>query len=365
MALLIATSGFSTICLKIQNSTYMLNILFFHPFFQTFMMFVAQLFCYFVYRLYFKQNEETYEKEKLTFKQAFIPAFCDLVSSAMLNFSLTMLSGSVFQMLRGTSILINVIFSVTFNNKILYKVHKIGLFAMFSGILLIAISNTFKETPRDDRNTDFWGIFLLYCSLVMTAVQINYEEYAMKSYEIHPLEFVGFQGIWGFFIFGILLMIFQNFQCYPINNESLLCTVNSDKIWLLENTIFAIQQIFSRIDFILLAIIIIIFTALYNYYGLIVTKMTSSLERTVVVNCRAVFVWVFFLICPGPAHETFKFLQLLGYLLIVYGGLIFNEIIEYNLFTYLRRINQLKFKIKETKIKEGNEKDTELSLIKN
>ena len=115
----------------------------------------------------------------------------------------------------------------------------------------------------------------------------------------------------------------------------MICTIDSNGVWRLENSIFAIQQTFSDMKFVILAIVILIFTALYNYYGLLVTKMTSSLERAVVINTRAFIVWIFFLVCPGPAHENFKFLQLGGHFLIVYGGLIFNELIDYNLWRYL------------------------------
>ena len=65
----------------------------------------------------------------------------------------------------------------------------------------------------------------------------------------------------------------------------------------------------------------------YNGMGLAVTKLVSATNRVICRQLKIVLIWVFFLIYPLEGHETFKPLQLGGFIVLVFGVLLYNEII--------------------------------------
>lgn len=64
-----------------------------------------------------------------------------------------------------------------------------------------------------------------------------------------------------------------------------------------------------------------------NYFGLTITKYASAAQRSTVDSSRIVFVWIFFLLSTGPAQEKFKLPQLIGFIMLLMGTLLHNEII--------------------------------------
>ena len=70
--------------------------------------------------------------------------------------------------------------------------------------------------------------------------------------------------------------------------------------------------------------------AFFNFSGLTISKYSSATSRTIVDTLRTVIVWTFFLVMPfvpEDTKETFSWLQLLGFVILILGGLIYNEIL--------------------------------------
>lgn len=72
---------------------------------------------------------------------------------------------------------------------------------------------------------------------------------------------------------------------------------------------------------------IIVSIGSFNALGVTVTKNASAAQRSTIDTSRTVLIWVFFLIYPGVGHETFQILQLIGFIILVCGTLIYNEIV--------------------------------------
>lgn len=53
----------------------------------------------------------------------------------------------------------------------------------------------------------------------------------------------------------------------------------------------------------------------------------SATSRTTLKQTKILLVWVFFLAYQGKGHESFKILQLVGFVILVFGILLYNEII--------------------------------------
>ena len=68
--------------------------------------------------------------------------------------------------------------------------------------------------------------------------------------------------------------------------------------------------------------------ALFNGFGVSVTKNASAAQRSTIDTSRTVIIWIFFLIVAFDGkREEFKTLQLFGFIFLVFGTLVFNEIL--------------------------------------
>ena len=132
----------------------------------------------------------------------------------------------------------------------------------------------------------------------------------------------GVEGIYGFALFTILLIIFQ---FIPWTYD----------IWVngkLEDSIGALQMIVENAPLLISAFLNILFVFLDVGLGMVIIKHTSAANRVTTQQIKHFIVWIFFLIYQGNGNETFKILQLDGFILIVLGAIIYNEIIEIPLF---------------------------------
>ena len=69
-------------------------------------------------------------------------------------------------------------------------------------------------------------------------------------------------------------------------------------------------------------------SALFNGFAVNVTKFASATNRVVMDQTRVVLIWAFFLVYQGTGHETFSWGKLGGFLMIVFGVVMFNKIIN-------------------------------------
>lgn len=163
------------------------------------------------------------------------------------------------------------------------------------------------------------GIILIIASQFFAGTMFIIEEKLLGDYYLDPLKVVGFEGLWGLIYYAILLPIFQQIKC----NVDGLCTNGR-----LEDTAQAFSQMGQEPVLIAYSICIIFSIACFNGFGVAVTKNASSAQRSTIDTSRTVLIWVFCLIYPGAGvHEEFHFLQLGGFIVLVIGTLVYNEII--------------------------------------
>jgi hypothetical protein len=96
-----------------------------------------------------------------------------------------------------------------------------------------------------------------------------------------------------------------------------------------EDTLRAFRDFGSNWLLIILSILICFSIAAFNGLGVTVTKNASSAQRSTIDTSRTVLIWIFFLAVPiyGKSLEHFKVLQLAGFILLVLGTLVYNEIL--------------------------------------
>jgi len=79
---------------------------------------------------------------------------------------------------------------------------------------------------------------------------------------------------------------------------------------------------------------------MFNGFGVAVTKNASAAQRSTIDTSRTVLIWIFFMVVPiyDIILEHFRTLQLFGFILLVFGTLVYNEILVipffgFNLYT--------------------------------
>lgn len=69
-----------------------------------------------------------------------IPAIFDIIASTLNNVALTMVAGSVYQMMRGLKIAITAFMSVLFLKRKLYRHHWSSVVVIFVGLILVGVA---------------------------------------------------------------------------------------------------------------------------------------------------------------------------------------------------------------------------------
>ena len=384
--LMILTGSINTIFNKILQKLDGLGVLFEqHHWIITFGMFVGELvsiffYAYIVYKRRQEQNQkadqvlldehtkevgETTEAEEKTenkeVKEAedklppinnfifFITAGCDLLATTINTFALTYLATSMFQMMRGLELFFVCVWSRIFLKNPIYRHQFLGVGSLIFGLFLVGLNSiVFKDKNSKVAKNPGVGIILMCTSQFFSSTEYVFQEKFIKHYDVHPFQLVGFEGLWGSLMYSVLLIIFQYVDCngWDINIRDGICfyhdelkqvynetsgdyyTVN-ETISRIEDSNYAFRQMGDNAALLVIYIFYIVSIAMYNIVGINLTKLVSSTARAVVDTVRTVFIWLFFLIFEPVANtkEEFYPLQLVGFILMVFGTIVYNEIV--------------------------------------
>jgi len=245
-----------------------------------------------------------------------IPMLLDSAATVFLMIAYINIPASIVQMMVGLVIFVVAILSSVILKTKYHRHHVLGLGILFLGTAFVSVAALLNKDDEDDGDAVF-GIIIMVCHVVWKALQYIVEEKLLKSYYLSPFKAVGWQGLTGWFMWSILLIIFQFIPC----NAN---TWNNGKV---ENSQVAFEFISQSFPLIIYLVLNPIAVAGKRGLAMIVTKYSSATTRLILQQVRIVLVWVFFLIYPGGGHESFKPLQLGGFLVILLGVIIYNEIL--------------------------------------
>lgn len=335
--------------LQSKSFTKILDAPFNHPWLQCFLMFVGELFCLIIWIVKGKELKREQEEERiskgimlkpnLTSKLIIIiPTLCDIISSTLLNISLFKLSASIFQMLRGGVIIFTCIFTIIFLKKKIEKHKYIGIFICIIGLILVGLAS------KDDKENSPVCICLILISLIFTAFQYVAEEKILDSYNIHPIQLVSWESIFGILFFIILLPIIEFIPCNKnISGIEHICSENMNGDYYLENLSFAFKQIMKEYSIMIFCIGSTICIGILNYLGVMISKLYSSATRSIMGSTRTIFIWIFFMgIEINSTREPFILLQLIGFIFVIIGQLAFNKIIKFEFLIITSLTNKIK-----------------------
>ena len=242
-----------------------------------------------------------------------------------MNVGLLWVPVSVYQMLRGALVLWVGLFSVLFLHRKLPAAQWCSLTVVMLGVAVVGFSNVIapKAAPSEresagsqvDVGKAVIGALLVLFAQIFTASQFVVEEKIMTRYSVPPLRAVGLEGIFGLTTTAILMPILYFTIGRTVAGQGgyfdivsgFHQTIGSPVIW---GT----------------SLCIACSIAFFNFSGLAVTKSVSATARSLIDTCRTVGIWAVSLFL---GWEVLAPLQIVGFALLVYGTLLFNEVIPF------------------------------------
>merc|ERR1719369_2411366 len=169
---------------------------------------------------------------------------------------------------------------------------------------------------KNDTTNIFVGDLLIFCSQIIVASQMVYEEKFVSKYNVPALQAVGWEGTFGFTTLAILLVPFSFIYVGPQfgNNPRHVLEDAYDGVYqLAHNPLLALA--FSGT---------VISIAFFNFAGISVTKELSATTRMVLDSVRTLVIWMASI---GVGWQQFFALQLAGFCILVTGMCLYNDII--------------------------------------
>jgi drug/metabolite transporter (DMT)-like permease len=329
-----------------------------HPWFQTLIMFIGEFLCVIPFLIYFCGSNRGYQsinddkKEENPFHYVFaLTTTCDLVASTLGNISLLWVPASIWQMMRGSIIIFSGVLSVLFLKRVLKPFNWFGMSVVLFGLVCVGLSTLLKtlndaNNNTNDKNDTFLtaiGILLVLGAQLIAATQMVIQEFLLKKRNYHTTNVVFMEGFWGCLIMiSVVLPITYLTPDAPVvgppyTNAS-NATINPAIQIYHENSIDAMFQLSKNSTLLILELCIIVSIASFNIFGLSVTKSLSAVHRTLIDTCRTIFVWgvqvLLYLIDPitfanvGEKLTIYSLVQLFGFIFLIMGTLIYNQIIK-------------------------------------
>jgi len=344
------TGTFNTLSKKQQNDSKSMGVDgtthdFHKPWFQTLAMFIGESLCLIAiaiqyYRkkdvdvkpLLVNENLEVKIPAKLGIKEMFLfslPAACDLTGTTLAGIGLIYTYASVFQMLRGSIIIFTGVLTTIFLKRRLPRYKWFGIFVTTIGLSIVGYSNlTSSNMDSSKGNTAIFGIIFIVSGQFMNAIQFVMEEVLLKSKNFEPLQVVSFEGIWGTFLTAfVVLPIIQQIPGVDVGSY--------------ENTVDTLVMIKNSW---LLCVSLSIYTlsiAFFNFFGMKITKVLTSVHRTFVDAVRTVCVWGVSLILYYATNHNFgepwganSYIQLIGFCFLILGAFVYNAVFKIPGFHY-------------------------------
>lgn len=247
-----------------------------------------------------------------------LPATCDIIGTTLMNVGLLLVPVSIFQMVRGAIVLFVGSFSVIFLKRKLSRKQWAGLLSVTAGVFVVGLSAIGSNKNDSSSTKSTWettfGVLLILLAQVFTASQFVLEEFILEKYSMEPIKVVAWEGT-----FGVVITIVTSFLVYSL---FVVKTPETHSIFDLSE---GVSQVLSHKQLLISSFVIMVALATFNVTGLTVTRVISATSRSTIDTCRTVGIWAVSLLI---GWETFQFLQLVGFAMLVYGTLLFNGVIS-------------------------------------
>lgn len=273
-----------------------------------------------------------------------MPACCDIAGTTLMNVGLLFVAASIYQMTRGALILFVGLFSVIFLHRKIYLYQWLALFVVVAGVAIVGLAGAISPNPNPNPQAQpnppalpenslltirevmttaavssgalqtILGVLMIAGAQVFTATQFVLEEWILEQYALEPLKVVGWEGVFGFLVTLVGMIVLH------------LAVGRTDAG---RNGYFDMREGWREVtqyrSIAVTSVLIMISIGGFNFFGLSITRSVSATARSIIDTSRTLFIWI---VSLGLGWETFKWLQIVGFALLVYGTFLFNDIVR-------------------------------------
>ena len=328
MLVMLVTGTLNSVLAKLQYKLTADGMPFRHPYILTLLMFVGESLCFLAYladKRYAGQTPDEVSTapsqsstptliQRLGVAVFALPAALDVITTTLVMIGLNLTGVSVYQMLKGSIVVIVAFYSVVFLKKRLYQHHMLGVVLIFVGVGIVGVGSIWLA--HSHATNPALGAALILLGQLMGGAIFVLEEQFFSEISVPPLKAVGVEGLSGLVYCAVLLPILYFIPCY--NTE--ICSGDGH----VEDTPYAFKQMAVSAPLLITSIAGVFSVSFFNWSGLSVTKNASSLARSTIDTARTVSVWIAEL---ALGWEGFSLVQLCGFLLLALGTFIYNEVL--------------------------------------
>merc|ERR1719500_611147 len=183
---------------------------------------------------------------------------------------------------------------------------------------------TSEHGCKNDTTNIFVGDLLIFCSQIIVASQMVYEEKFITKYNVPALQAVGWEGTFGFTTLALLLIPFSFIEVgdqFGHGPRHVLEDAYDGCYQLAHNPLLALAFAGT-----------IISIAFFNFAGISITKELSATTRMVLDSVRTLVIWM---VSIGVGWQGFFVMQLGGFVILIVGMMLYNDIV---ILPILRRV---------------------------
>ncbi|XP_046997889.1 solute carrier family 35 member F6 [Schistocerca americana] len=299
-----------------------------HPFVQSCAMFLGEMLCLLAFEIisciYYSRTENVEEPSILRGRRDYNPfvllppALCDMVATSVMYIGLNLTNASSFQMLRGAVIVFVGIFSRIFLHRILTIREWIGILFVILGLVVVSLSDLGSDSSGSTGGTTnvILGDVLIIGAQIIAATQMVLEEKFVSGLDIPPMQAVGWEGVFGLVIMGLLQIPFYYIHVSPPFSDNASSS--------LEDVPDAFAQMADN-NLILVALLgTVVSIAFFNFAGISTTKEISATTRMILDSVRTLVIWI------GSVSfrwQSFHYLQVIGFIILLLGMCLYNNIL--------------------------------------
>lgn len=273
-----------------------------------------------------------------------IPSSIDVLATGMGRIGMIYVPASVWQMLRGATIIFTACFSVVFLRKRMCCYNWFGIGLCIVGVVVVgsasvlgggaSVSSSSEAAEASSavqhQTSVALGVVILLLAQVLQAAQMVLEEWLMKSVKLPGLQIIGWEGTWGFLI--LLLVIHPLVWIMPGSDNGHV-----------EDPFDTVAMLRSSASLVAIVLVYTFSVAAYNVAGICVTGALSALHRVLIEACRTVVVWSFGLFVHygidstspfGEVWTHYSYLQLIGFVLLLMGQSTYGGLLRWPCFAY-------------------------------
>jgi drug/metabolite transporter (DMT)-like permease len=252
-----------------------------------------------------------------------IPSLCDLLCTLLLLVAQLYITASMWQMLRGTVIVITAILKRFVLGHRLRAHMWAGVITIALAMILVASASLFGSQDASgsaEAKDPRIGIVLVMLGCLAQGVQYVFEEKVMAVDNAPPLVVIGMEGLWGTIL--TLILVYPAAYALPGSDHGSY-----------ENPWDSIHMIQSSPSLQKLLLGFIVSVTIYNCMAVYVTKYLSAIWHAILDNFRPLTIWVldlyiFYVLLPNTGFgEKWTFgswFQLIGLLILFLGTAIYN-----------------------------------------